>query len=34
MYEGLKLEIGNIPKDYIPVDTEVGLRMDAYLKEM
>lgn len=34
MYEGLKLEIGNIPKDYIPVDTEVGLRMDDYLKKM
>jgi len=34
MYEGLKFEIGNIPKDYTPVDTEVGLRMDAYLKEM
>ena len=33
MYDGLKLEIGNIPKDYVPVDTEVGLRMDEYLKE-
>jgi len=34
MYEGLKFEIGNIPKDYTPVDTEVGLRMDAYLEKM
>lgn len=33
MYDGLKLEIGNIPKDYAPVDTAVGLRMDEYLKE-
>ena len=33
MYDGLKLEIGNIPKDYVPVDTEVGIRMDEYLKE-
>ncbi len=33
MYDGLRLEIGNIPKDYISVDTEVGLRMDEYLKE-
>ncbi len=33
MYEGLKLEIGNIPADYVPQDTEVGLRMDEYLKE-
>ncbi len=32
MYDGLKLEIENIPKDYIPVDTAVGLRMDEYLK--
>lgn len=32
MYDGLKLEIGNIPKDYVPLDTEVGLRMDEYLK--
>lgn len=33
MYNGLKLEIGNIPVDYIPEDTEVGLRMDEYLKQ-
>ena len=33
MYDGLKLEIGNIPKDYVPADTERGLRMDEYLKE-
>ncbi len=33
MYDGLKLEISNIPKDYIPADTEVGIRMDEYLKE-
>lgn len=33
MYDGLKLEIGNIPKDYRPTDTEVGLRMDEYLKQ-
>lgn len=33
MYNGLKLEIGNIPADYIPEDTEVGLRMDEYLKQ-
>jgi len=32
MYDGLKLEIGNIPKDYIPADTLVGQRMDEYLK--
>ena len=33
MYDGLKLEIANIPEGYVPVDTEVGIRMDAYLKE-
>ena len=33
MYDGLKLEIGNIPKDYVPADTERGLRMDEYLKK-
>lgn len=33
MYEGFKLEIGNIPKDFVYVDSEVGLRMDEYLKE-
>lgn len=32
MYEGLKLEIGNIPKDYVPKDTPVGVRMDEYIK--
>ena len=32
MYDGLKLEIGNIPKDYVPTDTPIGLRMDEYLK--
>lgn len=32
LYEGLKLEIGNIPKDFVPNDTEIGLRMDEYLK--
>lgn len=33
MYDGLKLEIGNIPGNYVPADTETGLRMDEYLKE-
>ncbi len=33
LYDGLKLEIANIPQDYIPVDTKVGLRMDEYIKE-
>ena len=32
MYDGLKLEISNTPVDYVPVDTEIGLRMDEYLK--
>ena len=32
MYDGLKLEIGNIPANYVHTDTEVGLRMDEYLK--
>ena len=32
MYDGLKLEIGNIPKDYVPKDTELGIRMDEYIK--
>ena len=31
MYDGLALEIGNIPEDYQPADTPVGLRMDEYL---
>ena len=33
MYDGLKLEIGNIPKNFVPVDSDRGLRMDEYLKE-
>lgn len=33
MYDGLKLEIENIPADYVPVDTERGLRMDEYIKK-
>ena len=33
MYDGLKLEIGNIPKDFVPTDSERGLRMDEYLKK-
>ena len=33
MYDGLKLEIANIPDGYTPKDTAVGLRMDEYLKE-
>lgn len=33
MYDGLKLEISNIPKDYVPEDNETGLRMDEYIKE-
>lgn len=33
MYDGLKLEIGKIPTDYVPVDTELGIRMDEYLKK-
>lgn len=33
MHDGLKLEIGNIPQDYVPADTEVGIRMDEYLKQ-
>lgn len=33
LYDGLKLEIANIPQDYVPVDTKVGLRMDEYIKE-
>lgn len=32
MYEGLKFEIGNIPNDYVPKDTPVGIRMDEYIK--
>jgi len=33
LYDGLKLEIGKIPQDYVPVDTKVGLRMDEYIRE-
>ena len=33
MYDGLKLEIANIPKDFVPTDSERGLRMDEYLKK-
>jgi nucleoside-diphosphate-sugar epimerase len=33
MYDGLKLEIANIPKDFVPADSERGLRMDEYLKK-
>ena len=33
MYDGLKLEIANIPENYVPEDTEVGLRMDEYLQK-
>ena len=33
MYEGLKLEIENIPTDFVPTDTPVGLRMDEYLEK-
>jgi len=32
MYDGLKLEIANIPSDFVPTDTPVGIRMDEYLK--
>ena len=32
LYEGLRLEIANIPTGYVPKDTERGLRMDEYLK--
>ena len=33
MFDGLKFEIGNIPADFVPRDTPVGLRMDEYLKK-
>ena len=33
MYDGLKLEISNIPKDYVPDDGEIGARMDEYLEK-
>jgi nucleoside-diphosphate-sugar epimerase len=32
MYEGLKLEIGNIPEGYNPPDTEFDIRMDEYIE--
>lgn len=31
MYDGLKLEIGNIPENYTSPDDAVGIRMDEYL---
>lgn len=33
MYDGLKLEIGNIPKDFVPAATPIWDRMDKYLEE-
>ena len=33
MYDSLKLEIANIPKDFVPADSERGLCMDEYLKK-
>ncbi len=33
MLDGLKLEIANIPEGFTPKETEVGLRMDEYIKE-
>ncbi|MBQ8357672.1 MAG: NAD-dependent epimerase/dehydratase family protein [Clostridia bacterium] len=33
MYEGLKLEIGNIPKGYTPPESPVNVRMDEYLEK-
>ena len=33
MYDGLKLEISNTPKDYVPKDTGIGLRMNEYLEK-
>lgn len=33
LFDGLKLEIDNIPADFVPRDTPVGIRMDEYLKE-
>ncbi|MBQ8849772.1 MAG: NAD-dependent epimerase/dehydratase family protein [Clostridia bacterium] len=32
MYDGLKMEISRIPKDYTPPQSERGCRMDEYLK--
>lgn len=31
--EGIKMEIGNIPKDYTPSNNPIGERMDKYLKD-
>ena len=31
--EELKLEIANIPKDFVPKQTDIGKRMDKYLLE-
>ena len=33
MYDGLRLEIANTPRDYVLRETEIGARMDEYLKE-
>ena len=33
MYDGLKLEISNTPKDFVPSDDKIGIRMDEYLKK-
>lgn len=33
LYEGLKQEIANIPTDYVPEQTPIGMKMDEYLKE-
>ncbi len=33
MYDGLKLEIGNIPKGYVFPNTDIGIRMDEYLQK-
>ncbi len=33
LYDGLALEIGNIPKDHVPEDSAVGIRMDEYIKD-
>ncbi|MBQ8894790.1 MAG: NAD-dependent epimerase/dehydratase family protein [Clostridia bacterium] len=33
MYDGLRLEIGNIPAGFVPAEKEVGRRMDAYLEK-
>lgn len=33
MFDGLKTEIDNIPKDYIPEETPIGIRMDEYIRK-